>query len=295
MVEAYPVCAVSTSFTRLLCSAEKNPSSGLGVALGSGFARGLAHIGVLKVLEEEAIPVSFIAGTSIGALVGALYCSGMSATLLEGMSCNTAFAEFARWTISSAENRSTERIAIFLATIVNVRTFEDLSIPLGVVAADSSTGEPVTFRTGPLIDPLRASCAFPGMFQPVPIGGRDLIDGVFANPVPARLAREAGCRAVLAVHLKARSEPHDGPRQLLQIGRRSIASSKRTPSYWRSSSDLIIEPDVDRFRHDDFERAGDMIKSGERAMRQALPALKALVSSNFCRFSPPAHCDSSFQ
>src|ERR1700694_3553849 len=146
-------------------------TSGISLALGGGFARGIAHIGVLKVLEEENIPVRIVAGTSVGALIGASYCSGLSPTELEGVARSARFTTFARWTLSRYGFASNDRMIAFLPRTLKVKTFEELRIPLGVTATDFNTGEGVVFHSGSLIEPLRASCASPGMFLAVHICG----------------------------------------------------------------------------------------------------------------------------
>src|SRR3954451_22960661 len=149
---------------------QKMPS--IGIALGGGFARGLAHIGVLKVFEEEGIPISFVAGTSVGSVIGAAYCSGISAKELEEIAGLVRFKHFARWTISRFGIASNDRMVPFLKKVVKVRTFEELLTPLAVSPTDFVTGDPVVFTSADLIEPVRASCAYPGMFLPVNINGR---------------------------------------------------------------------------------------------------------------------------
>ena len=149
----------------------------LGIALGGGFARGIAHIGVLKVLEEENIPVDYVAGTSVGAIIGAGYCSGMSAADLADMARTLRFADFARLTLSRYGFYNNDRMVRFFARMMKQHTFEDLKIPLAITATEFRTGEAAVFTKGPLVDPIRASCAYPGMFLPVEIEGRSYIDG----------------------------------------------------------------------------------------------------------------------
>ena len=175
---------------------------GIGLALGGGFARGIAHVGVLKVLEEENIPIRLIAGTSVGALIGAAYCSGVTIPELEQMAARVRFKDFARWTLSRYGFASNERMIRFLNQLLKVKTFEELRIPLAVTATDFSTGEGVVFHSGPLVDPVRASCAYPGMFLPVKIRGRLLVDGMLAHTVPTVRYDIWERERVLAVHLK---------------------------------------------------------------------------------------------
>ncbi len=184
-------------------STDSQAAPAIGIALGGGFARGVAHVGVLKVLEEENIPISFIAGTSVGALIGAAYCSGVTIAELEQIAARVRFKHFASWTLSRYGFASNQRMIGFLSSILKVRTFEELHIPLAVTATDFSTGDGVVFHSGPLVDPVRASCAYPGMFLPVKIRGRLLVDGMLAHAVPSVPLREMGAERVLAVHLKA--------------------------------------------------------------------------------------------
>jgi NTE family protein len=247
----------------------------IGVALGGGFARGIAHIGVLKVLEEEGIPVGIVTGTSVGALIGASYCSGLSISELEGVARSVRFTTFARWTVSRYGFASNDRMVTFLNRTLKVKTFEELRIPLGVTATDFNTGEGVVFHSGSIIDPVRASCAYPGMFLPVEIRGRYLVDGMLSHPVPTRPLREMGADRVLAVHLKGTWANGGAPRHLFDVIGQSFAIAQDAmSSLWKEAADLVIEPDVAGFAYDDFKRADDLIRVGEIAMRQALPEVR---------------------
>jgi NTE family protein len=139
----------------------------IGLALGGGFARGIAHIGVLRVLEEAGIPIRAVTGTSVGALIGAAYCSGLCCDELDEVAHAVRFTTFARWTLSRFGFASNDRMVAFLDRTLKVKTFEELRIPLGVAATDFNTGEGVVFHSGAITDAVRASCAYPGMFLPV--------------------------------------------------------------------------------------------------------------------------------
>jgi NTE family protein len=235
----------------------------------------MAHIGVLKVLEEERIPVRFVAGTSVGALIGAAYCSGLSLEDLEKVAHSCRFTTFARWTVSRYGFASNDRMVTFLTRILKVKSFEELRIPLGVTATDFNSGEGIVFHSGSIIDPVRASCAYPGMFLPVNIRGRWLVDGMLSHPVPTRPVREMGAERVLAVHLKGQWSKDGAPRHLFDVIGQSFAIAQDMMSHlWRGSADLVVEPDVAGFGYDDFKRAGELIRSGEVAMRQALPEVR---------------------
>jgi NTE family protein len=255
--------------------AEAKRVPAIGIALGGGFARGIAHVGVLKVLEEEGIPVRMIAGTSVGALIGAAYCSGVTIAELEEVAYKVRFTTFARWTLSRYGFASNDRMVSFLTRTLKVQTFEELRIPLGVTATDFNTGEGTVFTSGSIIDPVRASCAYPGMFLPVEIRGRWLVDGMLSHPVPTRPLRVMGAERVLAVHLRGQWSKTTAPRHLLDVVGQSFAIAQDMMSpVWKSAADLVIEPDVAGFDYDDFKRAGELIRVGELAMRAALPEVR---------------------
>ena len=250
----------------------------IGIALGGGFARGIAHIGVLKVLEEEGIPIRVIAGTSVGALIGACYCSGLSIAEMEEVARNARFTTFARWTLSRYGFASNDRMTAFLNGTLKCKTFEDLRIPLGITATDFNTGQGMVFHSGSVIDPVRASCAYPGMFLPVEIRGRYFIDGMLSYPVPTYPLREMGADRVLAVHLKGTWSTGGAPRHLFDVIGQSFAIAQDAMAgIWKGAADLIIEPDVAGFGYDDFKRAADLIRVGEAAMRQALPEVRKWI------------------
>jgi NTE family protein len=269
------VQAFSRSLARRSSATDAKPTPAIGVALGGGFARGIAHIGVLKVLEEERIPVRMVAGTSVGAIMGAAYCSGLTIAELEEIAHQVRFTTFARWTLSRYGFANNDRMATFLKRTLKVQTFGELRIPLGVAATDFNTGKGAVFTSGSIIDPVRASCAYPGMFLPVEIRGRWLVDGMLSYPVPTVPLREMGAERVLGVHLKGQWSKTSAPRHYFDVIGTSFAiAQEMMSSVWRSAADVVIEPDVAGFDYDDFKRADELIRVGERAMRRALPAVR---------------------
>ena len=271
------------AFTRELSRPEQLPGQPLsapptpakiGIALGGGFARGLAHIGVLRILQEEGIPIDYVAGTSVGSIVGASFCSGISAREMQEIAGIVRFKDFARWSLNKLGFCTSDRMSHFLCKIVKCKTFEELKTPLAVVATDLTTGDAVVFRSGSIIDAVRASCAYPGMFQPVRVNGRLLVDGMLAHAVPTAPLREMGADRVLAVYLSAHWVNLKGPRHVFDVIGQcfSIAQAKMS-SLWKVHADLVIEPNVDGFTYDGFERATDLIRAGENAIREVLPAV----------------------
>jgi len=247
----------------------------IGLALGGGFARGLAHVGILRVLEEEGIVPDFVAGTSVGAVIGAAYCSGVSAKELAELAAIVRFKHFARYTISRFGLCTNDRMTGFLHRILKVKTFEELRIPLAVTATDFLTGEPVMFTTGNLVDPVRASCAFPGVFLPVNVEGKILVDGLLGYSVPAQPLKQMGADRVAAVYFGAHWV-QKSPRHLFEVIGQCFSIAQANMSYlWRAYVDLLIQPDVSAFAFDDFQKAIDLVKIGEDAARRALPTFRS--------------------
>lgn len=274
----------------------KAPS--VGIALGGGFARGIVHVGILKVLEEENIPISCIAGTSVGALIGAAYCSGITPEELEQVAKRVRFRDLARWTVSRLGFATNLRMLTFLNKLLKVKTFEELRIPLAVTATDFGSGEGVIFRSGPLADPVRASCAYPGVFLPVTVNGRLLVDGMLAHSLPSQPVREMGADRVIAVNLKGSWSKADGPRHLFDvIGQCFSIAQKMNCEQSRKCADLIIEPDVTGYRYDDFEHSAELVKIGEAAARAVLPEIRKWIASpqQLEPIGAPAMAEPSFQ
>jgi NTE family protein len=162
-----------------------------------------------------------------------------------------------------------------LAEILHCQTFEQLKLPLAVVAGDLRTGEAVIFREGDLKMPVRASCSFPGMFVPIEYNGRLLIDGVVVGSVPVMALR--GMDLVVAVNVQSNGFPQK-PRSLFEVVGESFRIAQNlAQSTWRDHCDLAIEPMVEGFSWDDFDRADELIAAGEIAARSALPALRNLL------------------
>src|SRR5262245_61003024 len=180
--------------------------AGIGLALGGGFARGFAHLGVLKVLEQNHVPVSHIAGTSVGSIFGAAYASGAPLARILAASRTIRFRDIARWSLSRLGLASNHRLADLVERVFESKQFEDMKIPLAVVATDLAAGEAVVFRQGPLVEAIRASCAYPGLFEPVQIGTRCLADGGLVAPVPTQAARQLGASLVVGVSVGNQDE-----------------------------------------------------------------------------------------
>jgi len=264
---------------RTFAYAGQNERPKIGVALGGGFARGIAHIGVLRVLEEEQIPVDFIAGTSVGALIAATYASGTSLEEMERQGIETHFRDFGSWRLSRMGMASNERLEDFLHKFTRAQNFNEMRIPLSIVATDLIEGKSVYFTDGEIGPALRASCAYPGLFMPVRYRGRILVDGFLTETVPAPAVRRMGAEVVISVHL----EPgliESGPRNTIEIISRSFSIIQMAASQpWRAASDVLIEPDVHHILWDEFSKTPVLVAAGEAATRAALPEIRAAIAN----------------
>ena len=252
---------------------------GIGLALGGGFARGFAHLGVLRVLEENQIPVSHIAGSSVGSILGAAYASGAPLSRIMATCRTLRLRDIARWRVSRLGLASNHRLGNLIERVFESRQFEELRIPLAVVATDLSTGEPVVFTQGNLVDAIRASCAFPGLFEPVEIGTRCLADGGLVAPVPTRAIRELGASTVIGISVGMHDGHRGAPRNIFQVVSRAVsAAQKHQLEVWERHADLVLRPEVQSLAWDDFERAEEAIEAGAVAARRAIPRIQKLLS-----------------
>jgi len=252
---------------------------GIALALGGGFARGFAHLGVLRVLEQHRIPISCIAGTSVGSILGAAYASGAPLARIVATCRTLRLRDIARWRVSRLGFASNHRLGDLIERVFEARQFEELQIPMAVVATDLNSGEPVVLSHGDLIDAIRASCAFPGLFEPVEIGTRCLADGGLVAPVPTRAARDLGAEFVLGVSVGLQDGYRGTPSNIFQVVSRAVsAAQKHQIGVWEQYADLVLRPDVQSLAWDDFDRADEAIEAGATAARSALPRIQKFLA-----------------
>jgi len=250
----------------------------VGLALAGGFARGIAHIGVLRVFREAKIPIDCVSGTSVGALIGAAYCAGAPLDKMEQIGSVTSFADFGRWTPSWLGLATNQRMEKYFTRFTSIRTFEELQTPLAVAATDINAGVSIYYSHGQLAPAIRASCAYPGLFVPIQHEGRTLVDGFLTAPVPVEGALLLGADIIIAVYLEAST--NEEPRTFTDILSRAFNILQRHSDVaWRTQADIIIEPDVKPFVWDDFSKTPEMIAAGEVAALAALPQIRAALRS----------------
>jgi|HubBroStandDraft_1064217.scaffolds.fasta_scaffold276379_2 NTE family protein len=252
----------------------------IGLALGGGFARGIAHAGVLDVFEHHQIPIHCITGVSAGSIVAAAYASGATPAEIGHAGCSMRFSDVARWSIGRMGFVVSERMQRFLEKLLKHYRFEEMRIPLGVAATDLCTGEEVDFSdTGDVFLPIRASCSYPGLFRPVSYQNRLLVDGAMTGEAPAELARKLGANHVITVYLPGQG-PDVAPTNMFQVVNRCFQIlQSRAEDSWRKHSDLVITPAVRSIQWDGFGNGPDLIKAGATAALEALPKIQVWLDS----------------
>ena len=247
----------------------------IGLALGGGFARGIAHVGVLRAFERNGIPIDFIAGVSAGAIIASAYASGTSLDEIEAAASRMNFKDVARWTLSMMGLAASERMERFLQQLLKAHSFEHMKIPLAVVACDLSTGDPVVFQQhGDVCLPVRASCAYPGLFKPILHNGKFLVDGGVTMEIPAKPLRAMGATHVVSVVLPAPEVAPDPANMLAVVNRCFQILQRHAEPEWRSVSDIVLAPDVESHSWDGFRGATKLVQAGEQAAEAALPAIR---------------------
>jgi NTE family protein len=232
-------------------------------------------VGILRVLERENIPLHCITGVSAGAIVAAAYASGATTEEIAAVGSAMRFGDVAKWSLSKLGFAGSDRMVTFMARLLKHLRFEDMRIPLGVVATDLRKGIPVSFRdTGEITPAIRASCSYPGLYRPFILNGRTFVDGAITVEVPTHLARMMGATHVIAVCIPNQDEAFE-PQNMFQVVSRcfQILMSFNEEG-WRKESDIIMMPDVGSIPWDGFENAMNMIAAGERAAEQALPQIR---------------------
>jgi NTE family protein len=250
----------------------------VGLALGGGVARSLAHVGVLSVLVREGIPIDLITGTSGGALVGGLYAATHDIARARELALQTGWGAIARpaWPVRGLI--SFKRMERWIAGLIGDLTFADLKVPFAAMTTDLERAEPVLLRTGRLAPAVHASCAVPGVVVPVELDGRLLGDGALVDNVPVAAARELGADVVIAVDIMTpKLRRRLGP---LGFGYMAFESLVRNTGGGRCQADVLITPALAGISYIWFGNRARLIALGEQAAEGQLPAIRKLLPIN---------------
>ncbi len=250
----------------------------IALVLGAGSSKGFAHIGVLKILEMNRIPIHMIVGTSVGSAVGSLYAYGYNAIDLQKLSFSVEKGDIIDLTIPENGFIKGEKLEEFINRSVKYTPIEKLKIPFYAVAADLQSGQEVVFGKGNTGTAVRASCAIPGIFRPVKIGDKMFVDGGVVSPVAVDAARRWGAERVIAVDISSGIErvlPENTIETILQSI--NIMYSKLA-SIQLSKADVVIRPKVDYIGSADFSKRHEAILEGEKAALEALPQILQILN-----------------
>jgi NTE family protein len=254
------------------------PKKKVGLVLGGGVARGIAHVGVLKVLKEYNVPIDYVVGTSAGSLVAAVYASGMDISLLENIVTRIHWNDFLKFTLFKPGFNSALAIEEFIIKYIGDVKFTDLKVPCALVATDLRNGHRVVLSEGRVAKAVSASACFPGFFSPVVIDNRHLVDGGISGNVAVDTARELGADYVIAsdvIPAKTRAIPSD---PMTMLGHSLDLMLKKLAAAEVSRADAVIELEMEEdMWHLDLNKAKKFIAAGEMsAHRQINKIRKAL-------------------
>ena len=252
----------------------------IAVVLGGGGSKGFAHIGVLKVLDAQKIPIHMVVGTSAGSLVGSLYASGKSAFELQGIALKMDKDNVIDydWKIWSGGLIKGDKLEDFINTQVKNTPIEKLKIPFYAVATNIATGEEIVFARGNTGMAVRASCSVPAIFHPFKTGNNTYVDGGVVSPVPVDVARRNGADIVIAVDISGglNKEVPDG---IMDTMKKSVSIMyNRIAEYQIKNADVVIRPDMTGIGSTDMDKFNEAIFEGEKAATLKIPELQKIIA-----------------
>lgn len=256
------------------------PAAVVGLALGGGASKGFAHIGIIKVLKENGIPVKVVTGTSAGSIVGSLFASGMSPDRLELEAEILGKTDLVDLTLSTSGFIKGEKLQNYINRKVGGRQIQQFPIKFAAVATDFETGKAVAFNQGNVGQAVRASAAIPNVFQPVIIGRHKYVDGGLSQPVPVSSARRQGANFVIAVDISARPSKNVGQGFFSYLDQTLNVMSVSALQNELGQADVVIKPQVlDLGAVGGFDQKKRAIRLGEEAARAALPEIKRKLAA----------------
>jgi NTE family protein len=250
----------------------------IGLALGSGSARGFAHIGVLNALEENNIPVDYISGSSAGALIGGLYSCGIEPNFIAKLAMQIDKKMWTDFTVPKKGIIKGEKIEEILKILTRGRNIEDLDKKIAIVAADLKDSSEVIFDSGPLYKAIRASISVPGVFEPIYYDEKILVDGGVVDRVPISVVKEMGADIIIAIDVGF-SSYQSRHIQIFDIIQRSIdVMSEQILEADKMYSDVIIEPSLSHIESSEFERVEECVEIGYNATIEKMDEIKKVIN-----------------
>ena len=262
-----------------LLSKSRKPN--IALVLGSGAARGFAHIGVIKMLESQGIRPNIVVGTSAGSVIAALYASGYSGLDLNRIGLNLDEAAIADWAYPFAGRFGGLIKGDALQSMVNRevqnKAIEQMSIPLGIVATELHTGKGVLFQRGDTGLAVRASCSVPGVFQPAMIQGKEYVDGGLVAPVPVRYAQEMGANFIIAVNISSDTNTFNSSGTLGLLQQTINIMQQSINQYEIVKADVLITPQLKQMGSADFRSRNAAILAGEQAVQEKIAEIREKI------------------
>lgn len=268
--------AISCAPTKEVTIPTARPAK-IGLVLGAGASKGFAHVGVLKVLEANKIPIHMIVGTSVGSFVGSLYAYGYNAFQLQKIAISIEKSDIVDLTIPDNGFIKGELLENYINKMVNNTPLEKLRIPFYPLATNIITGQEVVFASGNTGTAVRASCSIPGIFRPVKIAGQFYVDGGVVSPVAVDTARRLGADIVIAVDISSDLDK-DIPDNTIKTILKSInVMYSKIAEIQLSKADVVIKPNVGFIGSADFEKRHEAIMEGEKAALKVLPEITSII------------------
>jgi len=261
-------------------SPQEPPHRKVALVLGAGAAKGFAHVGVIKVLEANRVPVHLIVGTSVGSLVGSLHAYGYPAYDIQRLAMGLEMGEIADLTVPDNGFVKGEKLEAYVNRMVRGTPMEGMRTPFYAVATDIGSGQEMVFGKGNTGAAVRASCSIPGIFRPVKIGDRTYVDGGVVSPVAVDAARRLGADAVIAVDISGEVDGTVPDGTLETIFQSINIMYARIAADQVSRADVVIRPRVGHIASGDFTRRHEAILEGEKAAQAALPKIQALLGGH---------------
>ncbi|MBT8280843.1 MAG: patatin-like phospholipase family protein [Muriicola sp.] len=253
----------------------------VGLALGGGAVLGAAHIGVLKALEEKNLDIQFITGTSIGAFVAALYAFGKDWSEINDISSELKWMDISSISLSRYSLLSNEKFGALISEHIGEKNIEDSMIPLAIIATDAASGEKVILRKGPVAKAVMASTCIPGLFKPVKLDNRMLLDGGIVENVPIKTLRNIGADFVIGVDLNA-EHAYEEPANILDVLLNSFHFIMQQAAKLQTEhADLLIKPDLSAFGRADTSQIGGLIQKGYEDTKSLLAQKEIELSTNW--------------
>lgn len=250
----------------------------IALVLGAGASKGFAHVGVLKILESNKVPINMIVGTSVGSFVGSLYASGYDAYALQKISLSLEKSDVAELTLPDNGFLKGDRLRNYINSKVRNAPIEKLKIPFYAVATNIKTGESIVFNTGNTGMAVQASCAIPGVFQPAKFSGTSYVDGGVVKPLAVDVAKQYGADVVIAVDIASGIDsvvPTSTMETIMKSIQIMYSNMSQIPI---SQADVVIKPDVGFVGSTDFSHRNEAIMEGEKAAMAAMPKINALLA-----------------